>query len=321
MAVYTNVTSEELSVFLRGYDLGEYRSHEGISQGVSNSNFHVFTDKGRFILTLFEERRVNYDDLPFFFAFAAHLRERGIACPRALPDREGREINELAGRAAVILNFLEGKDIKPIDLTYEHCAQVGTLVANMHVASLDFDGQRENSMGVAQWGKLVAKAESYAEKFEPGLYGELVRELDYLTACWPQGLPQGTVHADIFPDNVFFQEGKLAAIIDFYFSCTDFYAYDLALTVNAWCFGEGEMFAIDRFLSLMRSYQATRPLGDDERSALQILHRGAAFRILLSRLEEYFEYDPASSFVIPHDPGEYLKRWRYHQEHDVADFL
>ncbi|MCB9991092.1 MAG: homoserine kinase [Rhodospirillales bacterium] len=320
MAVYTQVTQADLEEFLQGYDLGSYLAHEGIAQGVSNSNFHLFTDKGRYILTLFEKRRVNYDDLPFFFAYSGHMADKGIVCPHALPDRGGNVVGTLAGRAVAVLEFLEGVDVKPGDLTPDHLVQVGEVTARMHVAAQDFEPQRENTMGIAHWHRLVDKAADYADEFSPGLYAELQAELTYLKENWPSGLPRGAVHADIFPDNVFFTDGKLSAVIDFYFSCTDFYAFDLAVTVNAWCFNKEDRFSPERCRAFMAGYQAVRPLPDEEKEALQILHRGSAFRTLISRLEEFHEHDPENTMMVPHDPAAYLKRLYFHQEFDIASF-
>lgn len=321
MAVYTSVSAEQVKDFLGQYDLGAYVSHEGIVKGVTNSNFHLFTTKGHFILTLFEKRRVSYQELPFFFGFATYLSAKGIACPQAQTDRRGRTVRELAGRAAVILDFLEGSDVGKDELTAGHCAQAGDFAARMHVAAQDFPLRRDNSMGIARWQKLVAKAGDYADEFEPGLYDDLCAELAYLKESWPQGLESGAVHADMFPDNVFFKDGTLTAVIDFYFSCTDFFAFDLAVIVNAWCFEDERAFSRERFAAMMQAYQAVRPLPEGERAALQVLARGAAFRTLISRLEEYYEHDAGSTLMQPHDPGAYLLRLRFHQENNVADFI
>lgn len=317
MAVYTSVTGAQVAGFLEAYDLGAYESHEGIAQGVTNSNFHLFTDKGRYILTLFEPRRTDYAQLPFCFAFANHLEAKGIRCPKALPDRKGNIIGELASRPAVILEFLEGRDVPKADLAPAHCAQAGALTAHMHCAARDFAQTRDNTMGVARWPALVEKARDYGD----GSYDELAAEMDWLHENWPRDLESGAVHADIFPDNVFFTDGKLSAVIDFYFSCTEFYAFDLAVTINAWCFEGEKTFSPARFDAMMDSYRAVRPVPPEERAALQVLARGTAFRTLISRLEEYHAHDPENTLMTPHDPAEYLARLRFHQENDIAAFL
>lgn len=317
MAVYTHVSAEELSEFLRLYDLGALVSHEGIAQGVSNTNYHIFTDRGRFILTLFEPRRVVEGDLPFFFAFSEHLSEGGVQTPRALPDREGRSIGRLAGRPAVILNFLEGKDIAKEQISAAHCSSFGAGLARMHVAAQGFSQRRSNSMGPEKWASLARKIGEGAEGFEAGLTTLIAGELHDLMAVWPspQGealVPFGAIHADAFPDNVFFKDGEMSAVIDFYFSCTDYYAYDLAIAINAWCFLPDFRFSAERYEALISAYQEVRPLNEAEMTFLPLFCRGAALRILLSRLEEYLEHDP-DALMVPHDPREYLEKLIFHK--------
>ncbi len=316
MAVYTHITAGQLSDFLGLYDLGTLVSFEGIAQGVSNTNYHVFTDRGRFILTMFEERRVNEADLPFFFAFSDHLSHAGIQTPRALPDRAGRNIGRLAGRPAVLLNFLEGKDIPKAELTPAHCGSFGAGLARMHRAADGFGMTRTNSMGPEKWRVLADKTAGGADGFHAGLRTIIADELAALLAVWPgqdRGVPSGTVHADAFPDNVFFIDGEMSAVIDFYFSCTDFYAYDLAISINAWCFAPDHTFSPERYSAFMQAYQSVRPLSADEAEFLPLFCRGAALRILLSRLEEYLEHD-TSTLMVPHDPGEYLTKLLFHKQ-------
>lgn len=320
MAVYTPITPEQAAAFLTRYDLGAYAAHEGIVQGVSNSNFHLFTDRGRFILTLFEPRRVQAGDLPFFFSFANHLAEKGVACPAVFPDRDGNLFSELAGRPAAILEFMDGASVAMDALTPNHCAQAGTLSARMHLAAADFIPTRENTEGMERWGRMADLVQSYADDFEPGLTRILREELEFLQRSWPQDLQRGAVHADIFPDNVFFQDGTLCAVIDFYFSCTDAYAFDLSVTLNAWCFGRGDAFDPARGRAFLGAYQAVRPLAEAEKGALRVLCRGSAFRTLLSRLEERHNHEDGT-LMQPHDPGAYLRRLRFHRENDVAAFL
>ncbi len=318
MAVYTHITAEQLSGFLAGYNLGTLVSFEGIAQGVGNTNYHVFTDRGRYILTLFEERRVKAEDLPFFFAFSDHLAQRGILTPQALPDKDGKSFGTLAERAATFLNFLPGKDVPKAKLTPDHCASFGEGLARMHRAAGGFKLKRKNSMGPERWRALSDKTAGGADGFETGLRAFISEELETLSAAWPgtkeAPIPLGTIHADMFPDNIFFLDGRMNAVIDFYFSCTDFYAYDLAISINAWCFTPDHRFSPERYAALMNSYLAVRGLSAEEKRLLPLLCRGAALRILLSRLEEYLEHDPQKTLMIPHDPGEYLTKLRFHQQ-------
>lgn len=317
MAVYTHITREELEAFLGAYDLGALVSFAGIEKGVSNSNYHVFTQKGRYILTLFEERRVRSADLPFFFAYAGHLKGKGIACPAPVADRGGNLSGRLAGRAACLLNFLDGEDIAVAGITPDHCAQVGALLARMHKAAEDFTPARENSIGITAWRGMVERTADQADGFEKGLRELLRAEIDFLEENWPRNLPSGAVHADVFPDNVFFSEGTLCAVIDFYFACTDFYAFDLAVAVNAWCFDAKAQFDAVRFDFMLRGYRSVRDLSAAEEAAFPVLCRGAVLRTLVSRLEEFFAHDPAKTLMTPHDPGDYLRRLRFHHANDM----
>ena len=317
MAVYTKISKGELEGFLSGYDLGELERFEGIAQGVSNTNYHVFTNKDRYVLTIFEPLRVVEKDLPFFFNFSGYLAQNGIECPQALKDKKGEVIGKLQERPATLINFLNGRDIKVKDLTPDHCAQMGAFLAQMHKVSEGFNETRENSMGFQVFPELYNKIADKADGFESGLRDFLQEELIFLQENWPKDLPSGVVHADAFPDNVFFNDGKLSAIIDFYFSCTDFYAFDLAITINAWCFDENSIFMPERFSSFMEAYIKERPLSEAEKKAFHVLCRGAVFRTLLSRLEEYFMYDPDTMEMVPHDPAAYLKRLEFHQQRDV----
>lgn len=325
MAVYTNITLEELSVFLKDYDLGTPINFEGIAQGVSNSNFFVFTDKGRYVLTLFEERRVNEYDLPFFFAYSEYLSQKGFRVPRALSDKKGNIIGRMAGKAASIINFLSGRDIHTKDLSPAHCFSFGDTLARMHKASEGFLQTRENSMGLSRWKMLAEKIGSRADLFEPDLEAFISKEILDLEILWPKmgdpGLPFGTIHADMFPDNIFFEKDKVSGIIDFYFSCTDFYAYDLALSINSWCFISTHEFSVQRFNSLMKAYHSVRALSSEEKMLVPVFCRGAALRILLSRLEEYLEHDPRSTLMIPHDPREYLRKLRFHKAQDIMRYV
>lgn len=317
MAVYTKITEDELETFLAGYNLGNLESFEGIAQGVSNTNYHVFTEQGRYVLTIFEPRRVAEKDLPFFFAYSGFLADNRIECPQAIKSKNGDIIGTLQGQPATLINFLNGKDVAVKDLSAKHCIQMGTFLARMHKVSKGFDQSRKNSMGFDVFEGLFKKVESRADEFEAGLKGLLKEELKFLQTSWPENLPQGVVHADAFPDNVFFDNEKLSAIIDFYFSCTDFYAFDLAITMNAWCFDESSEFVPSRFSAFMASYLQERPLSESEKQAFHILCRGAVYRTLVSRLEEYFMYDPEKMEMTPHDPGAYLKRLKFHQQKDV----
>jgi homoserine kinase type II len=309
MAVYTDVAAEDLGAFLSGYDIGELLSYKGIAEGVENSNFLVHTSRGSFILTLYE-KRVAAADLPFFLGLMEHLAARGITCPQPVKNRAGAVLGELVGRPAAIIAFLEGMWIRRPSAG--HCAALGGALAQLHRAGADFPGKRPNALSVAGWRALYRGVAARCDTIRPGLAAALAGELDQIEASWPKGLPQGVIHADLFPDNVFFLGDKLSGLIDFYFACTDALAYDLAICLNAWCFEPDHSYNVTKGKSLLIAYGAVRPLSPQERQALPLLARGAALRFLLTRLVDWFDDRPAA-LVRRKDPMEYFRKLRFHQ--------
>jgi homoserine kinase type II len=309
MAVYTDVAADELADFLSQYDIGELLSYKGIAEGVENSNFLMHTTKGAYILTLYE-KRVAVDDLPYFLSLMAHLAERGVACPQPARNRKGEVYATLAGRPAAIINFLEGMWPRRPNAT--HCAGVGQALAKMHLAGADFPLSRKNPLSVAGWRPLFAPAAARADSVQAGLSNFIARELDHLEASWPVGLPVGVIHADLFPDNVFFLGDKVSGLIDFPFSCNDILAYDVAICMNAWCFETDHSFNVTKARALLSAYGRERKLSDAEEGALPLLARGAALRFLLTRLVDFLNV-PAGALVKPKDPLEYARKLRFHQ--------
>jgi homoserine kinase type II len=310
MAVYTDVGDADLEAFLAGYDLGALLSFKGIAEGVENSNFLLRTERGNFILTLYE-KRVAEADLPFFLGLMEHLARRGIQCPLPVRARDGEALKRLAGRPAAIITFLEGIGVRrPQTL---HCAAVGQALAEMHQAGLDFPLRRANALSRDGWRPLLEMSEARADEIEPGLAAFVSAELGLLEANWPGGLPEGVIHADLFPDNVFFLKGRLSGLIDFYFACNDLLAYDLAVCLNAWCFESDNTFNVTRGRALIQGYEKGRRLSGEERDCLPILARGAALRFLLTRLYDWLTV-PKGALVTPKDPREYLRKLRFHQK-------
>jgi homoserine kinase type II len=309
MAVYTDVTAEDLGRFLAGYDIGELRSYKGIAEGVENSNFLVHTDRGNYILTLYE-RRVAERDLPFFLALMEHLASRGLTCPQPVKNREGVVLGRLAGRPAAIVTFLEGLWIRRPSAA--HCAALGEALARLHLAGADFAMRRNNALSVTGWRQLYEGCRERAHKVERNLETLVGGELEVLERDWPRGLPQGVIHADLFPDNVFFLGDRLSGLIDFYFACTDTLAYDVAICLNAWCFESDHSYNVTKGQALLSSYMKTRELSDEEREKLPLLARGAALRFLLTRLVDWLDVPPGA-LVRPKDPREYARRLRFHQ--------
>jgi homoserine kinase type II len=310
MAVYTDVAAEELAEFLQSYDLGGLLSYKGIAEGVENSNFLLHSSAGYFILTLYE-KRVAKGDLPFFLALMTHLASRGISCPLPVKNRNGEALSTLAGRPAAIISFLEG--IWPRKPSAAHCAGVGQALARMHLAGRDFPMARANALSVSGWRPLFEQAASRADEVQPGLAAFIEAELDHLEGgIWPKNLPIGVIHADLFPDNVFFLGERLSGIIDFTFACNDMLAYDVAICLNAWCFESDCSFNVTKARAFLNAYGRERKLSEAEENALPLLARGAALRFLLTRLVDFLNVPPGA-LVRPKDPMEYVRKLRFQQ--------
>lgn len=309
MAVYTEVPDDELAAFVASYGLGALLSYKGIAEGVENTNYLIHTEKGPYLLTLYE-KRVAVSDLPFFLGLMEHLARAGINCPTPVHDLEGRMLRTLAGRPAAIVTFLEGVWIRRPQP--RHCAAVGKALAGLHVAGRGFGLERPNALGLSGWRPLFDRFEARADEIAPGLAATIGQELDILAAQWPAGLDQGVIHADLFPDNVFFLGDTLSGLIDFYFACNDALAYDIAVTLNAWCFESDCSFNITKGRALLKGYQSVRPLAPEEREALPILARGAALRFLLTRSYDWL-HTASNALVRRKDPIEYLRRLKLHR--------
>ncbi|WP_428394606.1 homoserine kinase [Lichenicoccus sp.] len=308
MAVYTDVTDEALADFLGEYDIGALIAFRGIAEGVENSNFSLRTDAGDFILTLYE-RRVEARDLPWFLGLMQHLAARGLSCPQPLRGRDGAALRRLAGRPAAITSFLPG--VWPRRVRTEHCRALGETLARLHIAGLDYAPIRRNALGPDSWTALLDRCRTHADLVQPGLLAELDAALARILPAWPgDDLPRGQIHADLFPDNVFFLDRAVSGVIDFYFACTDLLAYDIAICLNAWCF-EGRTFNKAHAALMIRGYESIRPFCAAERAALPVLAGGAAIRFLLTRLYDWVNRSPGA-LVTPKDPRDYLHRLRFH---------
>ncbi|CAN5239154.1 homoserine kinase [soil metagenome] len=306
MAVYTEVSDSELEAFLSDYDIGDPVSFKGIAEGVENTNYVLTTERGQYMVTLYE-KRVDPRDLPFFLGLMDHLAERGINCPRPIHARDGNALRTLVGKPAAVTSFLQG--MWPRRMTVKHCGPVGEALAGFHLAGRDFAIERPNALSVAGWRPLF---EGSRRHIDPGLDRELAAELDFCEASWPKELPSGVIHADMFNDNVFFLHERLSGIIDFYFACNDFLAYDVAICLNAWCFEPDNAFNATKARALLQAYDRVRPLGEDEHQALPILARGSALRFMLTRLYDWV-HTPPDALVKRKDPNEYLAKLRFHR--------
>lgn len=307
MAVYTEVSDAALNAFLSDYDLGKPQSFKGIAGGVENTNYFLATTKGRYILTLYE-KRVAEEDLPFFVGLMDHLAAQGFPCPEPVRKKDGQALGRLEGRPAALVSFLQGMEItrpEPAD-----CAEAGKTMARLHRAAEGFAIKRTNALNPDGWPPLAKSCLARADEVEVGMADLIANEMSDITANWPNAIPSGVIHADLFKDNVFFLDGTLSGVIDFYFACNDFLAYDLAIGINAWCFNKELEFLPDHSAAFIEGYQSERKLTDAENEALPLLCRGAALRFLLTRVNDWLNVPPGA-LVIPHDPKQFSARLRF----------
>jgi homoserine kinase type II len=317
LAVYTDITEDDLKSFLEAYDAGELTSYKGIAEGVENTNFLLHTTKSPLILTLYE-KRVEKSDLPFFLGLMHHLADKGLSCPLPLPRKDGELLGELSGRPAALISFLEGMWLRKPEA--KHCREVGKALAAMHLAGEGFEIKRPNALSVEGWKVLWEKSRERADEVEKGLQQEIQPEIDFLAANWPKDLPAGVIHADLFQDNVFFLGDGLSGLIDFYFACNDFLAYDVSICLNAWCFEKDGAYNVTKGKALLEGYQSVRPLNAEELNALPLLARGSALRFFLTRLYDWLT-TPEGALVVKKDPIEYLRKLRFHRSiNDVAEY-
>ncbi|MBP6031010.1 MAG: homoserine kinase [Sphingobium sp.] len=323
MAVYTHVPAEEMAQFLTRYDTGALVSAKGIAEGVENSNYMLETRRAngaseRFILTLYE-KRVDEADLPFFMDLLDYVGARGCKVPRFIADREGRKLQQLAGRPACLIEFLSG--ISVTEPTPAQCLSAGQALGAFHRAAEGFAAERRNTLDPAGWHDLAHKCGAHLDDIAPGLAARVAQELAFLDAHWPNALERGVIHADLFPDNVLMSGDTVTGLIDFYFSCTDIRAYDLGITHGAWCFSaDGATYHAARGAALVRGYTEAHGLSEAERTAFPILCRGAALRFLLTRAYDWIN-TPADAMVTRKDPLAYLKRLDLYAQASAADLL
>ena len=309
MAVYTEVSFEDLERLLREYDIGTPLAFKGIAEGVENSNFYLQTDRGAFILTLYE-KRVSPGDLPFYLGLMEHLARRGIVCPLPVPTRDGALSASLNRRSCAIVTFLNGLSVRRPSAA--HCTNAGAALARLHQAGEGFAITRANALGPDGWKPLAEACQAHADGIEDGLAALIGEQREAITAAWPQ-LPGGVIHADFFPDTVLFMREEVSGVIDFYFACNDMFAYDLAITLNSWCFESDGSYNLTKGMALIQGYRTVRSLADAEIAAMPVLMQGAALRFLLTRLFDRVNHDP-NALVMPKDPREYSKKLRFHMK-------
>ena len=312
MAVYTNVNEGQIIDFLKLYNIGELISFSGITEGIENSNFHLKTSNGNYILTIFE-KRVDIKDIPFFIKIMLHLNKNGYYCPEPICDKNNKFLQKLKGKPTIVVNFLEGKSKN--NLTIEDCNQVGSSMGLMHLSSKDFELQRDNSLSIKGWQTLIKNCNNSVpvnvlDKLQPELMKDIQNSFDFVSKFWPNDLHKGFIHGDFFPDNVFFINDKITGVIDFYFSCTDILIYDLAIAINAWCFDKQYNFQDKKYQALLKGYKSRSKLSKDEEFFLPLLCQAASLRFLLTRLFDWVN-TPTEANVVLKNPEEYIIKHKH----------
>ena len=312
MAVYTKLSEKLLNEFLTKYDLGNLLNHEGIKEGIENTNYFIETEKGKFILTLYE-KRVDVKDLPFFISLMKNLYDKNFPSPNPIINKNGNYISEILGKKAAVVSFINGKAKK--NLSPDDCYSVGVSTAKMHLITKNLNGKRENKLSINSWGEIYNKVKKDCSKIHPNLPSAIEKNLNEIEKDWPKNIPSGIIHADLFPDNIFFNGNELSGFIDFYFSCNDFYAFEIAICLNALCFEgkkENLSFNVTKAKKFIDGYSDIRNLSDNEKNSLKILCKGAAIRFLLTRVFDYLNLIEGAIVKIK-DPVEYLKRLEFHE--------
>ena len=311
MAVYTKLSESDINNFFSKYNLGEVLNYKGITQGIENTNYFIQTKKGKFILTVYE-KRIEEKDLPFFISLMRNLYDKNFPSPEPIVNINGNYISEILGKKAAVVSFLEGhaKEI----LNPNDCHEVGINTAKLHLITKNLAGTRENKLSIESWRKIYNGVKKDCSKIHVDLPNIIEKNLDEIEKDWPKNIPSGIIHADLFPDNIFFKEHKLSGIIDYYFSCNDFYAFEIAVCLNALCFegrNENLSFNVTKAKKFIDGYSSIRKLTEEEKKHLKILCQGAAIRFLLTRVFDYLNLTEGAIVKIK-DPIEYLKRLEFH---------
>jgi len=311
MAIYTKLSESKLREFFSKYNLGNFINYKEIKEGIENTNYFIETEKGKFILTLYE-KRVDEKDLPFFMSLMKNLFDKNFPSPQPIINKNGNYISEISGKKAAVVSFLDGSEKK--NLNPDNCYEIGIQTAKLHLITKNLTGKRENKLSINSWRKIYKKIENECPKIHVKLAETIEKNLNEIENDWPQNIPSGIIHADLFPDNIFFKKEKLSGIIDFYFSCYDFYAFEIAICLNALCFEgrkENLSFNVTKAKKFIDGYSEIRKLSEEEKKSLKILCQGAAMRFLLTRVFDYLNLTKGAIVKIK-DPIEYLKRLEFH---------
>ena len=309
MGVFTHIDKENLKLFLESYNFTDINSFKGINEGIQNTNYKIKLDLKDFILTIYENID-DKNDLKFFLNLMNHLSSRGIKCPIPLKNSSSKMIGKIKAKPAALLTFLGGKSITQIREI--HTYQIGKALAELHLGGENFKQKKRNELSIDGWQKLLIKNKNKLNKLESKLFNKIKNKIIEIERNWPKDLPSGIIHADLFPDNVLFTNNKITGLIDFYFSCNDFFVYDLSICINAWCFDDNNEFKKGRFLNLIKGYESIRPLSRNEISSIPILCYGSSLRFLLTRVDNW-KNDNELDIVNYQDPSEFLKKFEFHE--------
>ena len=312
MAVYTKLDKRDIEEILLNYSIGKLKSFEGIQEGIENTNYYLLVEEKKYILTIYE-KRVNPEDLPFFSELMSGLNNKKYKCPVPIINNKNTTISDYKGKKLMIVSFLEGK-AKQV-LTPNDCKQVGIEVARMHEITKDFRIKRNNNLSITSWRNLFNSIKNQCAKINKDLPNLIEANLIDVEKNWPRNLPSGIIHADLFSDNIFFKNKKFSGIIDFYFSCNDFYSFEIAICFNALCF-DGQKsnlsFNVTKAKNFIDGYSKIRKLSKEEKENIKVLSQGAALRFLLTRVFDALN-TVEGAIVKVKDPLEYLKRLEFHK--------
>ena len=313
MAIYTKISSKDILLIEKNYNLGKIVSFKGIKKGIENTNYLLKTKDKKFILTLFE-RRVHKKDLPFFMNLMDKLSKYKINCPKPQKNKRGSFLIKIKNKTASIVSFVEGKD--KLKLNPNNCYEIGKNIAKFHRASKKIKLYRKNSLTLKDWPKLLSKIGNKSKIISPNLNSLMKNSLLQIKNKWPKNLPFGIIHADLFIDNIFFKKNKFHGYIDFYFACNDFLMYEIAICINALCFDKKNnkfVFNKKKSKNLIKGYSKIRKLSDKEKKSLNVLCKGAALRYLLTRTYDYLN-TPKSAVIKIKNPREYIQKLKVHNQ-------
>ena len=312
MAIFTKLEKEEINKILLNYKLGNLKRYEGIKEGIENTNYFIETEKGKYILTIYE-KRVNENDLPFFSNLMVELSKKGFMCPKPISNKNNEHISVFKNKKFMIVSFLDGKSKN--SLSPAECKIVGNQIAKLHQITKEFKFSRKNNLSVKSWRGIFSQVKEKCSNIHSDLPKLIEANLISIEKEWPQSLPSGIIHADLFSDNIFFKNNKFSGFIDFYFSCNDFYAFEIAICFNALCFDGSKQnlsFNVTKAKKLMEGYNEVRKITKDEKISIKVLSQGAALRFLLTRVFDYINVVD-DAVVKVKDPEEYLERLEFHK--------